>query len=64
MPFSPDTASVSTYAFGALGRDDRKSVVAFAGSVGRLLVTLGVAGAAVALVRAPHFCAPVGSIGT
>ena len=48
MPFFSDTVSI--YAFGALGRDYRKFAAAFAGSVGRLPVTFGVAGAAVALV--------------
>ncbi|PSQ59950.1 hypothetical protein BRD18_02335 [Halobacteriales archaeon SW_7_71_33] len=62
MSFSPDTLSM--HAFSALRQDSRKfAAAASAGSVGRLLVTLGIAGAAVALVRAPHFCAPVGSIG-
>jgi len=49
VPFFPDTVSI--YAFSVLGRDYRKfAAAAFAGSVGRLVVTLGIAGAAVALV--------------
>ncbi|MFW6384283.1 MAG: hypothetical protein ACOCZC_02675 [Halodesulfurarchaeum sp.] len=41
IPFFPDTASI--YAFSVLGTGYRKfAVAAFAGSVGRLLVTIGV----------------------
>lgn len=49
VPFFPDTISI--YAFSVLGQDYRKfAVAAFAGSVGRLLVTLGLAGAVLALL--------------
>lgn len=48
VPFFPDT--VSLYAFSVLGRDYRKFAAAvFIGGVGRLLVTLGVAGAVLTL---------------
>ncbi len=49
VPFFPDTISI--YAFAVLERDYyRFAAATFAGSVGRLLVTLGLAGGVVALV--------------